>query len=66
MKPAVRNEFHQWYRTQHGHRFNFMEEIIKYCRQDVLVLKQVGNDAAMTGLAGYFQISHDDLHTISH
>jgi hypothetical protein len=40
MKPEACKRFHQWYAQQVGKPFNFKRELIRYCKQDVLVLKQ--------------------------
>ena len=42
MKPEVREAFRAWHKEQrdNGYIFNFKEEIIKYCRSDVDILRK--------------------------
>ena len=42
MKPEVRKAFRVWHKEQRGNEyiFNFNEEIIKYCRSDVDILRK--------------------------
>ena len=42
MKPEVREAFRAWHKEQrdNGYIFNFNEEIIKYCRSDVDILRK--------------------------
>ena len=41
MKPEAREAFYKWYNTQCGKQvvFNMEEELLKYCRSDVDILR---------------------------
>ena len=40
MKPEAREAFYKWYDTQHEKVFNMEEELLKYCRSDVDILRR--------------------------
>ena len=40
MKPEQREEFLEWYNANRMNKFNFREEILKYCRSDVDILRK--------------------------
>jgi hypothetical protein len=39
MSVAERKNFYKWYKGQEGKTFNFAEEMVEYCAQDVEILK---------------------------
>jgi len=43
MKPKARKDFMEWYRQQRGKVFNYKEEILAYCEDDVNILQESCN-----------------------
>jgi len=40
MKKVDREKFHEWYKTTEGKTFNFKEEMYRYCKSDVDILRR--------------------------
>ena len=48
MKPEAREAFYKWYDTQREKVFNMEEELLKYCRSDVDILRRCCLNFAQT------------------
>ena len=48
MKPEARDAFYKWYDTQREKVFNMEEELLKYCRSDVDILRRCCLNFAQT------------------